>query len=276
MGRYKISEIARYREISPNGIVYLEKKGVLKSVRDENNGYRYYDEDAFATLGIINAYQQLDMSLDEARALYCSNLTDAMDALEQNRRKIEDAYLHKIRISERLQKNLEIIRQFNNHFEITQQPALWLLPISPPCPNDPEKKTMWKSWETLNNEWDRKIPFVQYAVYYEQPGSPDTVPLRCSIAEAEEAQALGLPDREHVIKLSPCRCVHTVFLLCDEDSMQKVRAILDYLDAHNLELCGPLIGRVLHFYMECNTLYSYTEFWAPVKESEKIPFPDSI
>lgn len=273
MGRYKISEIARYRGISPNGIVYLEKKGVLKSVRDESNGYRYYDEDAFTALAVINVYQQLGMSLDSAHTLYGSDPTSTLYALQQNRRTLENDYLRKMKILKRLQKNLETALQLNGRFEICRRPALWLLPISPPCPNAPIEKRAWKRWEELNNEWDRQMPFVRYAVYYDSPGSE---PMRCSIAEVEDAKALRLSDKEPVIKLSPYRCAHTVIPLLGGNSPQDpFRTILDFLCEHALEPCGPLVGRILHSYLQNNVLNSYVEFWVPVKETRSTPVPES-
>lgn len=51
--KYKIGELAKILDVSTNTVRRYEDMGYISAVRDENSGYRYYDEDS--VFAIINA-----------------------------------------------------------------------------------------------------------------------------------------------------------------------------------------------------------------------------
>lgn len=63
--RYRIGELADLFGITKEGIRYLERQGLITSVRDEENGYRYYGRASTATLKTVRTYQRLGLSLNE-------------------------------------------------------------------------------------------------------------------------------------------------------------------------------------------------------------------
>ena len=55
--------MANYLGMTKNGVVYLEKRGLIKGYQNQENLYRYYDEHAFVTLATIKLYERLGFSL---------------------------------------------------------------------------------------------------------------------------------------------------------------------------------------------------------------------
>ena len=51
--RYKISDLAKLLDVSTNTVRRYEDMGYISAVRDENSGYRYYDDDGI--FGVLNA-----------------------------------------------------------------------------------------------------------------------------------------------------------------------------------------------------------------------------
>ncbi len=64
---YLTGEIAEYFSLTNMGIHHLEKKGVIKSTRQEN-GYRVYSANELTKLGEIRSYERMGFSLKEANS----------------------------------------------------------------------------------------------------------------------------------------------------------------------------------------------------------------
>ncbi|GAA0480654.1 MULTISPECIES: Cd(II)/Pb(II)-responsive transcriptional regulator [Tatumella] len=66
----KIGELARQSLCSVGTIRYYEKEGLLpEALRDQNNNYRYYDQQHLDTLLFIRRCRALDMAQDEIKQL---------------------------------------------------------------------------------------------------------------------------------------------------------------------------------------------------------------
>ncbi len=66
----KIGELARLSLCNVGTIRYYEKEGLLpEALRDQNNNYRYYDQQHLDTLMFIRRCRALDMAQDEIKQL---------------------------------------------------------------------------------------------------------------------------------------------------------------------------------------------------------------
>ncbi len=63
---YRIGELSKRSQVSKRTIDYYTKIGLLKCDRSRNN-YRYYHEEAFADLKLIEQCQQMNMTLNEIK-----------------------------------------------------------------------------------------------------------------------------------------------------------------------------------------------------------------
>ena len=81
--RYQIKEFARLTDVSVRTLHYYDETGLLKpAFVDEQNGYRYYDEDSLARMQEILFYRELDFSLKDILKILSSPDYDRKKALE--------------------------------------------------------------------------------------------------------------------------------------------------------------------------------------------------
>ena len=116
--QYRIGEIAELFGITKEGIRYLERKGLIHSVRNDDNGYRFFDRTSVATLKTIRTYERLGLSLneiydcmsekDEQEILY--TLQDHCEALQ---REIDE----KQAMLDELKLRSDLLRRFNEDKE---------------------------------------------------------------------------------------------------------------------------------------------------------------
>ncbi|MGN0481225.1 MAG: MerR family transcriptional regulator [Lachnospiraceae bacterium] len=97
--KYKIGELAKILGVSTNTVRRYEDMGYIRAVRDENSGYRYYDEDS--VFAVINAKLMRKYGFSHEAIGNMSNLSlngmigayeDRMDAIDK-----EIAYLTYLR-----------------------------------------------------------------------------------------------------------------------------------------------------------------------------------
>lgn len=67
--RYKIGELADYFGVSTDTIRFYEKKGLLRSIRDEENNYRQYTREDLIFFGYLVHLRQMGVSLEELQKL---------------------------------------------------------------------------------------------------------------------------------------------------------------------------------------------------------------
>ncbi len=81
---FRTGDIAEFMGITNMGVLYLEKRGLLKADREEN-GYRSYSTQTLTHLGILKSYERMGFSLNEARRLADSTSTELLEALRKRR-----------------------------------------------------------------------------------------------------------------------------------------------------------------------------------------------
>lgn len=74
---YKIGQLAKLYDISPDILRHYDRIGLLKPGKITTNGYRYYCSDSFIKLEMILTCRSLDMSLMDIKELICSEEMNA-------------------------------------------------------------------------------------------------------------------------------------------------------------------------------------------------------
>jgi len=69
----KIKDVSIRYEIATSTLRYYEKMGLLSSSRDNNSGYRLYDEAALARLRQIIVFRKMNISIGDIRKIFASN-----------------------------------------------------------------------------------------------------------------------------------------------------------------------------------------------------------
>ena len=94
----KISDFSKLSHLTVKALRFYEKEGLLKPASvDEWNGYRFYETSQLETAAKIKSYRQLDLSIEEIRAVFHG--ADAKEILQE---KIGSLTKEKQRIESRL------------------------------------------------------------------------------------------------------------------------------------------------------------------------------
>ena len=82
MDGYKIGEVAKFLGLSSEALRYYEKNDIIRSHRDKDSGYRYYDAWDINFLLDCNGYRSYELPVSTVRAILndydLSALTDTM------------------------------------------------------------------------------------------------------------------------------------------------------------------------------------------------------
>ncbi|MFD3158553.1 methyltransferase domain-containing protein [Haloimpatiens sp. FM7330] len=73
---YSIKQASDMLNISTNKIRFYEKKGLIKSKRNINNNYRYFEEEDLLKIEVILMYRTLDISLEDIKDIMKNNYED--------------------------------------------------------------------------------------------------------------------------------------------------------------------------------------------------------
>jgi len=70
----KISEFSKLSHLTIKALRFYEKEDLLKPASiDEWNNYRFYETSQLATAAKIKSYRQLDLSIEEIKAVFAGN-----------------------------------------------------------------------------------------------------------------------------------------------------------------------------------------------------------
>ena len=91
MKRYTIGQLSRDTGVTAKALRIYEKKGLLIPIRDEQNGYRYYDEKAKDTIQVISMLKFLGFSLSQISEFLLDNRSSChADILRSQKRLLEE------------------------------------------------------------------------------------------------------------------------------------------------------------------------------------------
>lgn len=84
--RYKIHEVAELLGISTSAIRYYEKKGLISSQKDPQNGYRMFDEYDIYKLWCISYHREFALSVEDIHELRQSRSLEDVESLVERQR----------------------------------------------------------------------------------------------------------------------------------------------------------------------------------------------
>ncbi len=123
----------------------------------------------------------------------------------------------------------------------------------------------------LTQDWLKCMPFVRRCFEIRQedlPGRGGNGAFSWGLAITPKyAREFGLDSGEPVLRLPPCRCVHSVFKSAGRTwfSREHLRYITDYAAENGLTICGNAFGALLFSVLEGGGETDYFEVWIPVE-----------
>lgn len=190
---YRIGEAAEILGMTKEGVRFLERKGLLRSVRDESNGYRYYDRTSLTVVQQVRGYAAVGFTLEEAADLVLQkDEGHILSALEERDRLMEEEIKALEDKRELLRSQQELARRAYSYRE---ERSIRVIAPTYYLPLEGEWVEESGSWlREAEKRWMMAAPPVMLA---KQPLDKDGKPLKSKgmCVGAEEARRLGLPLR---------------------------------------------------------------------------------
>ena len=197
--RYRVGEMAELFGLTTEGIRYLEKRGFIRSQR-ENNGYRTYDKTEKSQLRHIRSLCSMGFSLEEAERMISemprNEILSALDTKLNDLSKKAEEIARMQRMLAEHRDMLERMLEHTDDFSLTHSPEMIFFPTN----NASNERT-----RAAEKAWIAAMPSVMMCALY---GEKDEIKgLAASAADADE---LSLPWLDEMIRIPSQLCVHSV------------------------------------------------------------------
>ena len=206
MNKYRTGDIARLLSMTNEGVRFMEKEGIISSVRDETNGYRYYDYDQFVRLKRARSYRTMGYSLAEAKKM-TQNLAE---------NEVEEALMQKL--EELAQKEKEIKKfqfiiqeQYNsfllakNHIiDVQMNPEFIALETKRNGSAYSSPFLSGNEWNKYVSSWVLCMPTVKMFAWY----SEEDPERKGMVITFDDFQKSGLTSIDDLVHFPASRCVH--------------------------------------------------------------------
>lgn len=268
--RYRIGELAEFFDMTKEGVRYLERQGYIQSVRDENNGYRYFPREEITRLKQIRSYQSLGFGLEEAYSMVCQTpREELLDRLDEKIRELESkaAYIeHMKKMIVGQREAAEKTLTDAGAFEVVMRPSLIFFErVSDEASGETSmEKRMIAQARSVEKIWIQTMPPVTLGgCHYDHMGK--SVKHIGSMVLAEDAKALDLPLLDQMVYLEPCVCLRGM-LESPWNQKPDITPMLDFAKAHGYELCGDVYAIAKLTYMREGEIWGVHEFFLPIRE----------
>ena len=272
--RYRIGEVAQLFGLTKGGVRYLEERGFIHSLRDDNNGYRYYDRKQVTAIKKIRYYQALGFSLEEAADLM--QIKDSGQLLERMLRKEHE-------LVTQIEQTRKMIGALKNHADkissakslgstwiMAHRPAMYRISVwdDLDCGNELHIADKTSDSVTYRERMEAEssfiscIPNVLLSILIRKQDDGYLI-ARGSCIEEADAQKLGVaPNRQVDYYPRHADCYYSVVKIgLEKQGIRHITDKVNEMESHGEMLSGDIIGRML---IEGE---AYHEIWIPFKHN---------
>lgn len=259
--KYTIGAFADLLGLTPDILRLYEKYGIVSPVKDESNGYRYYNDLDVRTLLICRLYRSLDIPLQQA-----VDLTLFAD-LETIKSELETQQAHLEAERARLDRLIAVLGQTNQNlnqihddcertFQCVESPGLYRL-----------KQTLGnklihsKALEACTAVWMQALPEVWYT-FRTTLEAPEALDWGMALTE-DRFHALGMSSEGCVEYMEPSWAVRSFFFMNKSETayLEAIREVTDFAKEHHLVPRGTVWGRIV---ANSKSMGSWIEIYLPV------------
>ncbi|MDO4619054.1 MAG: MerR family transcriptional regulator [Lachnospiraceae bacterium] len=264
--RYRISEVAKLLDITPEAIRYYERLGLINPVRDEKNGYRYYGTWDIHMLNRARSYHELGFPLEEGAELLAkpSDL-DVAEALEEREQELQQEISYEMNLLRRIRESRANIRDAASsigNYRIERRPALYRLHTQNRYEQDrnPEIQRLMKEWETHAAFMDSSAMFKLEDLY--AGNNEFSFGL---VLEESYADFLHVKKSEYVEYFESCPCLYTAMESRDSvnQGAERYEGLLKEMSRRGFIANGPLLTRVVVMRKPDNEYFNLHQMWLP-------------
>lgn len=267
---HTISEVAKMLGLSTETIRYYESQGVIKPLRDEKNGYRYYGGWDIHMLARARLYLLYGYSMEETSSLLgAQSPQSVISDLSQKEALLEEEVILKLNQLKRIRQEQENIRSISKDigkYRIEKSPSIYRLSMQEGYTARPEKEI-----RALVTKWTNKASFLFSTALFrleDIKSNKNTFSFGFGLEE-EYATLLGISDSKFVEYMPSKMCLYTVV-----PSRSSVKLNTDclfdtfrWMDKHNLKVEGDIFTRVVLMLKPENEYFNWHQVWIPITNS---------
>lgn len=261
---YSVGEVAALFGLTTQGVRYLEKQGLIHSVRKEGSGYRVFSRGEVARLKEIRMMQSLGFSTEQLAQRMpleriLPSLDEQLEAIAGKRAELE-------RMEAGLQHQQALVRWFlesPGELRLERRPQTLFFPRSQQGP-----RSAWN--DQCEAAWTMHMPPVTLcARFFRADGTPEEGDSRFgSSVSMEQARKLRLPVPHNAIELEECLCIHGMTSGPSMGVMPDIDRFLAYARENGLALCAPVyINRIVAYQDKDGKSGVIHEVWFPVRKA---------
>ena len=122
--RYKISDLAKLLGVSTNTVRRYEDMGYISAVRDENSGYRYYDDDG--VFGVLNAKMHIKYGFTHEQISKMQNYTlgETIEACQERMQQMDRQIAYMTYLRHRLKDDCVLMNKAAANTDIYEKQSL--------------------------------------------------------------------------------------------------------------------------------------------------------
>lgn len=119
--RYKIGELAKLLNISTNTVRRYEDKGYIQSVRDENSGYRYYNDDGIFGINNAKLLRKYGFTHEELHEMQKYDINQTLEAYERRMQKMEEEIEYLTYVRHRMKDDYLLMQKAATYYEVYEK-----------------------------------------------------------------------------------------------------------------------------------------------------------
>ena len=266
--KYKISEVAKLLDITPEAIRYYESKGIITPERSQDTGYRYYNGWEIHMLIRARTYRELGYSLEETSNLLNHYETkDIISYLTRREEHIKQEILRSknlLKYIEREKQNIINSHELIGNYSIEYRPDIYRLQMQDGYVLHPDKELR----QTIYN-WIDKIPFVFTSTLFpledvKNNGKGFTVGLGIY---KEYAELLNIEESDYVRFFPSELCVLTGIQSKSSRDItpELLTPAINYMNSQGMELTGDVLTKSALMRKVDEEYINWHQAWLPFK-----------
>lgn len=253
--RYKISDLAKLLDVSTNTVRRYEDMGYISAVRDENSGYRYYDDDGI--FGVLNAkmHVKYGFSHEQIAKMQHFSLEQSIEAYKERMDEMDRQIAYMTYLRHRLKDDYVLMNKAAVNSDIYEKNSLDLRYV---LYKYGEKLLQEPEWLLQVKEFLYNSPELQHIYMIpKEEIEKGRFTICCGIAVKEEhVEKYSLKTNDYAGHYTAKPSVMGIsrvpakLSLMSEKSDDEVRQIMigkhiTYMKEHNFKVAGDVTGIVI-------------------------------
>ena len=127
--KYKISELAKLLGVSTNTVRRYEDMGYISAVRDENSGYRYYNDDDIFSVMNAKMHVKYGFSHEQISQMQSFSLEETIDAYKKRIDEMDKQITYMTYLRHRLKDDYLLMNKAATYSDIYEKMSLTMYTV---------------------------------------------------------------------------------------------------------------------------------------------------